>query len=99
MTEGVVQVMGVNGVSHHVVTDDLEGATAVLHWISMMPPTIGAPPAILPSSDPIERSITYVPAASAPVLLLGTCQISQKYLCMFIALKWRQGCVRPNAGL
>ena len=50
--------------SHHVVTDDLEGATAVLNWLSTMPPIIGIPPANLASSDPIERSITYAPAGS-----------------------------------
>ena len=60
----LLQVMGVNGVSHHVVTDDLEGASAVLQWLSTMPPIIGAPPAHLPSSDPIERSITYAPTGS-----------------------------------
>ena len=59
-----MQVMGVNGVSHHVVTDDLEGATAVLQWLSTMPPIIGVAPANLPSSDPIERSITYCPSGS-----------------------------------
>ena len=64
----VVQVMGVNGVSHHVVTDDLEGASAVLQWLSTMPPIIGAPPPQLPSSDPIERSITYAPSGSKPSL-------------------------------
>ena len=53
--------MGVNGVSHHVVDDDLEGATAVLHWLSTMPPTLGVPPAVLPSSDPLDRGIGYAP--------------------------------------
>ena len=55
--------MGVNGVSHHVVSDDLEGATAVLNWLSTMPPTVGASPTILPTSDPTDRSITYFPLA------------------------------------
>lgn len=58
--------MGVNGVSHNVVADDLEGATAVLHWLSTMPPVVGAQPALLPSSDPIDRSISYIPAPSTP---------------------------------
>ena len=58
-----VQVMGVNGVSHHVVMDDLEGVTAVLQWLSTMPPVVGAPPAPLPSADPIDRPIAYTPAA------------------------------------
>lgn len=51
--------MGVNGVSHHVVADDLEGAAAVLHWLSSMPPTLGVPPALLPTSDPLDRGIGY----------------------------------------
>ena len=51
--------MGVNGVSHHVVADDLEGAAAVLHWLSSMPPTLGVAPALLPTSDPVERGIGY----------------------------------------
>ena len=55
----LLQVMGVNGVSHHVVADDLEGAVAVLHWLSSMPPTLGVPPALLPTSDPLDRGIGY----------------------------------------
>jgi len=57
-----VQVMGVNGVSHHVVADDLEGASAVLQWLSTMPPMLGTPPAHLPTSDPLDRGIGYSPA-------------------------------------
>lgn len=59
-----MQVMGVNGVSHHVVEDDLDGAVAVLQWLSVMPPMIGGQPPVLTSSDPIERSITYQPSGS-----------------------------------
>ena len=55
----MLKVMGVNGVSHHVVADDLEGAAAVLQWLSTMPPTLGVPPALLPTSDPVDRSIGY----------------------------------------
>ena len=59
-----LQVMGVNGVSHHVVADDLEGALAVLEWLSTMPPTLGSSPPTLVSSDPIHRPISYAPSAS-----------------------------------
>ena len=55
--------MGVNGVSHHVVADDLEGVTAVLQWLSTMPTTIGSLPPSLASSDPVQRGIDYAPQA------------------------------------
>lgn len=32
MQLGGPRVMGVNGVSHHVVPDDLEGVKAILRW-------------------------------------------------------------------
>ena len=71
-----------NGVSHHVVTDDLEGATAVLHWLSTMPPVVGIAPAILPSSDPVDRSISYAPAGSAlPPQLLSALAALNIILC------------------
>lgn len=56
-----VQVMGVNGVSHHVVEDDLEGCAAVLQWLSYISPVLGGPAAALPTTDPIDRSIGYLP--------------------------------------
>ncbi|KAK9790754.1 hypothetical protein WJX73_002279 [Symbiochloris irregularis] len=58
---GGPKVMGVNGVSHQTVTDDLDGATAVLKWLGTMPPVVGVPPSPLPSSDPVERAIGYCP--------------------------------------
>ena len=57
----LMQVMSVNGVSHHVVADDLEGASAVLHWLGTMPPLVGLPPAHLPTADPLDRPIAYAP--------------------------------------
>lgn len=78
-----VQVMGLNGVSHMVVSDDLEGVTAVLKWLSMMPPDIGSLPADLPTSDPVQRLIGYCPrpseqqhadAAMMFVTCLGACR-------------------------
>lgn len=53
--------MGVNGVSHHVVEDDLEGCAAVLQWLSYISPVLGGPAAALPTTDPIERNIGYLP--------------------------------------
>jgi len=57
--------MGVNGVSHHVVEDDLEGCAAVLQWLSYIAPVLGGPSAALPTTDPIERNIGYLPGPGA----------------------------------
>ena len=59
-----VQVMGVNGVSHHIVEDDLAGCTAALHWLAYVPAVLGSLPPTLPSSDPIGRAISYAPGPS-----------------------------------
>ncbi len=59
--------MGVNGVSHHVVEDDLEGCAAVLQWLSYIAPVLGGPSAALPTTDPIERNIGYLPGPGAAV--------------------------------
>lgn len=67
----LLQVMGVNGVSHSIVRDDLEGATSILLWISTMPPVIGMPPCLLQSSDPVDRPIGYCPAPGEPALTLS----------------------------
>ena len=53
--------MGVNGVSHHIVQDDLAGVAAVLRWLSYTPVLIGDAPPLLPSSDPVDRLIAYRP--------------------------------------
>ena len=52
--------MSQNGVSHHVVADDLEGVKAVLTWLSYAPPQTGSAPLPLPTSDPISRPIGYI---------------------------------------
>jgi acetyl-CoA carboxylase/biotin carboxylase 1 len=63
MQLGGPRVMGVNGVSHYVVDDDLEGVKTILRWLSYAPPQVGAEPARLPSADPAERPVLYLPAA------------------------------------
>ena len=57
-----MQVMGVNGISHHVVEDDFEGVTAVLRWLSFVPTRLGQSPPLLPGTDPVDRDIGYTPA-------------------------------------
>ena len=67
----LLQVMGVNGVSHQVVPDDLAGVAAVLRWLSYVPPSTSAIAPLLPSRDPEARLIQYAPAA-------GECCHSQR---------------------
>lgn len=61
MQLGGPKVMAVNGVSHHVVEDDLAGCVAVLQWLAFVPAVLGSQPPTLPSSDPIERPVGYAP--------------------------------------
>lgn len=71
------QVMGVNGVSHHIVEDDLAGCTAALQWLAYVPAVLGSLPPVLPSSDPIARPISYTPGPSKPLAQLPPCASSQ----------------------
>lgn len=63
MQLGGPKVMGVNGVSHHVVQDDLEGAVTILRWLSYAAPELGiSRPLPMPTSDCISRRIGYAVA-------------------------------------
>jgi hypothetical protein len=55
--------MGENGVSHYVVNDDLEGVKVILRWLSYCPAQLGAEPPLLPTNDPVDRTVSYEPAA------------------------------------
>ena len=59
-----------NGVSHHVVADDLAGVAAVLRWLSYTPVLVGDAPPLLPSCDPIDRPVAY--QAPAGMVLMAT---------------------------
>ena len=65
MQLGGPRVMGQNGVSHHVVRDDLDGVRTVLQLLAFAPADTasGAPAPALASSDPVERAVGYAPAA------------------------------------
>ncbi len=61
MQLGGPRVMAVNGVSHHVVVDDLEGVRLMLQLLAFAPPQLGAPPQPLLSADPLSRHVAYLP--------------------------------------
>ncbi|CAK0731625.1 hypothetical protein CVIRNUC_000020 [Coccomyxa viridis] len=61
MQLGGPKVMGVNGVSHHIVEDDLAGCMAALQWLAYVPAVLGSLPPTLPTTDPINRAIGYCP--------------------------------------
>ncbi len=62
---GGPKVMGANGVSHHIVEDDLAGAACVLRWLAYTPARVGEPAAALPTADPVARHIDYRPGEGA----------------------------------
>lgn len=59
MQLGGPRVMGYNGVSHHIVDDDLAGVRAILKWLSFTAARIGESPPRLPTADPEERRVAY----------------------------------------
>ncbi|GAB2292893.1 acetyl-coenzyme-A carboxylase [Dionaea muscipula] len=61
MQLGGPKIMATNGVTHLTVSDDLEGVSAILRWLSYIPPYIGGPLPITRSLDPLERPVEYLP--------------------------------------
>ncbi|XP_043720537.1 acetyl-CoA carboxylase 1-like [Telopea speciosissima] len=64
MQLGGPKIMGTNGVVHLTVSDDLEGVSAILKWLSYVPPRVGGPLPILSPLDPPERPVEYLPENS-----------------------------------
>lgn len=64
MQLGGPKIMATNGVVHLTVSDDLEGVSAILKWLSFVPPYSGGPLPILSPSDPPERLVEYLPETS-----------------------------------
>jgi acetyl-CoA carboxylase/biotin carboxylase 1 len=60
MQLGGPKVMGQNGVSHHIVEDDLAGVLCVLRWLSYTAARVGESPPRLPTSDPDTRPVSYL---------------------------------------
>ncbi|KAJ8762688.1 hypothetical protein K2173_011168 [Erythroxylum novogranatense] len=61
MQLGGPKIMATNGVVHLTVSDDLEGVSAILKWLSCIPPHIGGALPIVNSLDPPERPVEYFP--------------------------------------
>jgi acetyl-CoA carboxylase/biotin carboxylase 1 len=62
---GGPQVMGPNGVTHEVVSDDRAGAQSIVDWLEYVPATFSARPVALPLGaliDPPRRPIGFVPS-------------------------------------
>lgn len=65
MQLGGPKVMATNGVVHLTVSDDLEGVSAILRWLSFVPPHVDGPLPVSPSLvDPPERAVEYLPETS-----------------------------------
>ncbi|KAK1267607.1 Acetyl-CoA carboxylase 1 [Acorus gramineus] len=64
MQLGGPKIMATNGVVHLTVSDDLEGISAILKWLSYVPRHIGGPLPIVSSLDPPERPVEYLPENS-----------------------------------
>ncbi|CAK7347099.1 unnamed protein product [Dovyalis caffra] len=64
MQLGGPKIMATNGVVHLTVSDDLEGVSAILKWLSCIPPCVGGALPILSLSDFPERPVEYFPENS-----------------------------------
>ncbi|ODN01988.1 Acetyl-CoA carboxylase [Orchesella cincta] len=58
---GGIQIMYNNGVSHKTERHDVEGIYSLLRWLSYFPAFKGGPLPILPSTDPVDREIQFIP--------------------------------------
>jgi len=55
---GGPQIMGPNGVSHHIVEDESSACSALLSWLAGVPVKRGYPSPLLSTTDPIDRDIS-----------------------------------------
>lgn len=58
---GGPQIMLPNGVAHQLASDDQDGVEKILRWLSYVPYSASSQVSLAPSSDPIERPITFQP--------------------------------------
>eukprot|EP00066_Takifugu_rubripes_P024799 XP_011614065.1 PREDICTED: acetyl-CoA carboxylase 2 isoform X2 [Takifugu rubripes] len=58
---GGIQIMHNNGVTHTTVPDDFEGVFTILQWLSYMPKNKQCPVPVIPTTDPVDREIEFIP--------------------------------------
>lgn len=82
MQLGGPKIMATNGVVHLTVSDDLEGISAILNWLSFIPPYLGGPLPMLTPKDPPERLVEYLPEnrCDPRAAICGTTDGSGKWL-------------------
>ncbi|KZV28923.1 hypothetical protein F511_13718 [Dorcoceras hygrometricum] len=82
MQLGGPEIMAKNGVVHLTVSDDVEGVSAILKWLSFVPPYSGGPLPSLTSLDPPERPVEYLPETSCDPssAIRGTIDANGKWL-------------------
>mmetsp|Transcript_57673 Transcript_57673/g.67324 ORF Transcript_57673/g.67324 Transcript_57673/m.67324 type:complete len:2093 (-) Transcript_57673:220-6498(-) len=72
---GGPQVMVPNGVTHEQVADDQAGVASIIKWISFVPKSVGALPAVRESHDSVERDVEWRPTPTPydpRMMLAGT---------------------------
>eukprot|EP00795_Rhopilema_esculentum_P005271 gene5271-420_t len=58
---GGIEIMYKNGVSHASVPDDSAGINTLISWLSYIPKNRHSPLPIMPSTDPVDREIDFIP--------------------------------------
>lgn len=82
MQLGGPKIMATNGVVHLTVSDDLEGVSSILKWLSFVPPFVGGPLPVSRSIDQPHRLVEYSPENSCDprAAICGTKDRNGKWL-------------------
>ncbi|CAL5202887.1 unnamed protein product [Lathyrus oleraceus] len=82
MQLGGPKIMATNGVVHLTVSDDLEGVSSILKWLSYIPSHVGGALPIVKPLDPPEREVEYLPENSCDprAAISGTLDVNGKWL-------------------
>jgi acetyl-CoA carboxylase/biotin carboxylase 1 len=82
MQLGGPKIMATNGVVHLTVSDDLEGVSSILKWLSYVPSHVGGALPIVKPLDPPEREVEYLPENSCDprAAISGTLDVNGKWL-------------------
>ncbi|KAJ1549144.1 acetyl-coenzyme-A carboxylase [Cladochytrium tenue] len=108
---GGTQIMHRNGVSHLVASNDMEGVSEILTWLSYVPKCRNAPLPVLPTTDSVGRTVDVPLPTTGPydprTLLAGTVDDNGNWLSGFFDRNsfketlagWGQGVVVGRARL